>query len=116
MRSIIIFFFSIISFFSVPAQDNNKEVVTEHYKVNGVCEQCKKRIESAAYIKGVKHAEWNVDTHELTIIYKPSKTSAEAILASIAKAGHDNEKVKATDEAYDHLPACCHYKTVTEKH
>jgi copper chaperone CopZ len=115
MKSIIIFFLSIFSFFSVYAQDN-KSVVIEHYNVNGVCEQCKNRIENAAYIKGVKKAEWNVDTHDLAVTYKPSKTSADAILESIAKAGHDNEKVKATDEAYNKLPKCCHYRTITKKH
>ncbi len=115
MKSIVIFFLSIFSFFSVAAQDN-KEIVTEHYQVNGVCEQCKKRIEDAAYIRGVKHAEWNVDSHDLTVTYKTSKTSADEILGSVARAGHDNEKIKATDEAYDKLPKCCYYRTITKKH
>ena len=109
MKSIIIFFLSIFSFFSVSAQDK-KDIVTEHYNVNGVCEQCKKRIENAAFVKGVKKAEWNIDTHDLMLIYKPSKTIADIILAGIAMAGHDNEKVKAADEAYNKLPECCHYR------
>jgi mercuric ion binding protein len=115
MKRLMIFFLSIISFSAVFAQDN-KDVVTAHYKVDGICEQCKKRIEDAAYIKGVKHAEWNVDTHDLTLVYKPAKTSAEEVLAAIAKAGHDNERVKATDDAYNKLPHCCQYRTTTENH
>jgi copper chaperone CopZ len=87
-----------------------KDIVTEHYKVDGVCEHCKKRIEEAAYTKGVKHAEWDVKTHELTVTYKPEKTSADVILKHIADAGHDNEKYKAEDKVYNKLPKCCKYK------
>ena len=76
----------------------NRDIVTHKYNVNGVCEQCKKRIEDAAYIKGVKYADWEVDTHLLTIKYDSTKTSDTAVLQSIAKAGHDNELRKATDE------------------
>jgi len=92
------------------AQD--KEIVTEHYKVEGACDQCQKRIENAAYISGVKKAKWNVDTHELTLIYRPSKTTAKEVLASIAKAGYDNEMATATDDDYSKLPKCCKYRTI----
>ena len=48
------------------------DVVKASYTVNGVCEQCKKRIEDAAYAKGVKYADWDVDTHLLTLKYDSS--------------------------------------------
>ncbi|MBS1689615.1 MAG: cation transporter [Bacteroidetes bacterium] len=107
--------FLILIFISAQLFAQAKDIVTEHYKVNGVCEQCKKRIEDAAYIKGVKRAEWDVKTHELTVVYRPSKTSADEILKSVAKAGHDNEKVQATDEDYEHLPSCCYYRTISKQ-
>ncbi|MGN6566988.1 MAG: heavy-metal-associated domain-containing protein [Flavipsychrobacter sp.] len=113
MKRFIAFLITIL--FSTQIFAQNKDIVTEHYQVNGVCEQCKKRIEDAAYIKGVKHAEWDVKTHDLTVVYRPSKTSAEEILKSVAKAGHDNEKVQATDKDYKDLPSCCYYRTVSKK-
>ena len=93
----------------------NHNIVTAHVSVSGVCDKCKNRIEDAAYIKGVKHASWNANTQDLTIKYDSTKTNTDAILQNIAKAGHDNEKYKATETDYNKLPNCCHYKTV-KKH
>ena len=113
MKRLILFIAIICSSLQLLAQDK-KDIVTEHYKVNGVCEQCKKRIEDAAYIKGVKYAEWDVSTHDLTVTYNISKTSADAILQSVAKSVHDNDKVKATDKDYHSIPSCCYYRTVSK--
>lgn len=99
---------------SVSASDH--DVVTGNYTVNGVCEQCKKRIEDAAYIRGVKYAEWNVNSHSLLVKYDASKASPELILKSIAKAGHDSENYKATDQDYNKLPSCCRYRSGVKMH
>ena len=96
--------------FSVSAANHN--LVTEHKTVTGACDQCKNRIENAAYIKGVKFAAWDAKSQDLTIKFDTTKTSSDMILQSIAKAGHDNEKFKATEEDYNKLPKCCKYKTV----
>jgi copper chaperone CopZ len=109
MKIIFAIFFSFFSIFTLNAQDK-KEIVTEHFRVEGNCEHCKKRIEEAAYIRGVKHAEWNKETKQLTVVYKTEKTNADAILKNIAKEGHDNEKYKAEDKVYNKLPECCHYR------
>ena len=103
MKRLIVFIFIITSSVFVFAQDNEK------FKVEGNCGMCKKRIENAAFVNGVKRAEWDKKTHELTVVYKPSKTSAEAILASVAKAGHSSDKVAATEADYKKLPECCQY-------
>lgn len=87
-----------------------KDIATEKIKVSGTCEQCKKRIENAAYIGGVKRAEWDKSSKELTVTYKPSKTSLKKIEENIAKAGHDAGDVKATESDYNKLPECCAYK------
>lgn len=110
--------FSIIALFiSIPfisfAQDQ-KGTFTEHIQVSGVCGDCKERIEKAAYIPGVKRAEWNKDTKELTVTYKAPKTSLEKIEESIANAGHDAGEIKASDSAYQKLPSCCAYKEVAD--
>ena len=92
------------------------DIKTDSFKVDGNCNMCKKRIEEAAYVKGVKRAEWNKETHELTVIYRSSKTSTEYIARSVAKAGHSSLMVSATDKDYENLPDCCHYKTASCEH
>ena len=113
-------FFCFLFLFSFLSPDGvfagKHDIVTGNYIVNGVCEKCKKRIEEAAYIKGVKYADWNVDSHNLTVKYDSSKTSSEVILQSIAKSGHDSEYYKATDEDYNKLPSCCRYRSGIKKH
>ena len=34
----------------------------------------------------------------------------KALKKAIAKAGHDTDVVKATDQAYNELPSCCSYR------
>ncbi|HAT64605.1 MAG TPA: ATPase, partial [Flavobacteriaceae bacterium] len=49
------------------AQDKNATATLE---VDGVCMMCKMRIEKAALkTKGVKSANWNIETHVLTLFY-----------------------------------------------
>jgi periplasmic mercuric ion binding protein len=97
---------------AVMAQTSSKapDSKTETIKVGGKCESCKDRIEKAAKMNGVSKADWNMDTHMLTVVYNPARVTSEAIQKSIAAAGHDTEKFKATDMAYNNLPACCKYR------
>ncbi len=117
MKSI---FFCILTFLAIPFISNsfapNPNLVTAHYTVHGVCEQCKKRIENASYIKGVKNATWTKETEDLTVTYDSIKTNPDLILKSIASAGHDADKYVATEVDYNKLPKCCKYKTITKKH
>jgi cation transport ATPase len=54
------------------SQNNSYKTTIE---VDGVCKMCKKRIEKACLkIKGVKFAVWNVNTHELNLIYNQKKS------------------------------------------
>ena len=70
---IILFMSTSLSF----AQNKNTKANIE---VDGVCQMCKKRIEKAAIsVKGVKSATWNVDTHELKLIYDERKTNLKNI-------------------------------------
>ena len=113
MKQLIVFLSSI--FFSVTAFAQKKGVVTEHYNVLGNCGTCKKRIENAAFIKGVKRVEWNKTTKDLTLTYDNTKVGAEDVMKSIAKVGHESELVKVSenDPAYKKLPSCCAYKSNT---
>ena len=90
------------------AQNKNERASLE---VDGVCMMCKKRIEKASLnTKGVKSAIWDVETHELKLIFDERKTNLETISKSIAEVGHDTKTLKATDEAYNTVHPCCKYR------
>lgn len=110
MKRLLGIFALLFATFSFAVAQDKKEIVTEKIKVSGTCGQCKKRIENAAYIPGVKRAEWDKATKELTVTYRTSKTDLHHIEEHIAKAGHDAGEVKATAEDYSKLPECCAYK------
>ena len=92
---------------NLSAQDG---LVNDTIKVSGNCGMCEKRIESGARGKGVKYAEWNVETKQLVIKYDSAKTTLLDIEKRIAKTGHDTENVMATDAAYEGLHKCCQYE------
>ena len=90
------------------AQNKNAKASLE---VDGVCMMCKARIEKASIkTKGVKSAVWNVQTHELKLIYDERKTNLDSIKNNIVAVGHDTKDLKATDEAYNSVDACCKYR------
>ena len=81
------------------------------FEVNGNCEQCKKRIEKAAFsVSGVKMASWSIDTHEIMVMINEEKCSLLDVKNAIATIGHDTKDVKAKDEVYDKLHHCCKYE------
>lgn len=87
-----------------------EKAVKDSIAVKGNCEMCKKNIEAAADMKGVKWVEWNAEKHMLYIEYLPSKVNLDQVQQEIAKAGYDTEKYKATETAYKKLHACCRYE------
>ena len=90
------------------AQDKNKKMIMD---VNGKCEMCKMRIEKAALaVPGVKFASWDIPSHQLTLVMDERKTDAMKIKTALVEAGHDTKELKATEEAYKGLHACCKYR------
>jgi outer membrane receptor for ferrienterochelin and colicins len=79
------------------------------FYVRGNCASCKARIEKAAKGAGADAAEWNAEKQTVMLDFNSSKTSSDKILKTIADAGHDNEKYKASDAVYNGLPGCCLY-------
>ncbi len=72
------------------------------------CEMCKTRIEKAmAYEKGVVKSNLDVASKELTVIYKPGKTSPEKIRLALNEIGYDADETVANEKAYSKLPGCC---------
>ena len=75
---------------TLTAQSKNAKATIE---VDGVCLMCKDRIEKACIkTKGVKSAVWDVNSHELSLIYNEQKTDLTAIQESIAAVGHDTQE------------------------
>lgn len=90
------------------AQNKNAKASLE---VNGVCLMCKVRIEKASLnTKGVKSAIWDVKSHELKLIFDERKTDLKTIEKNIVAVGHDTKNLKAKDEVYKSIDACCQYR------
>ena len=96
------------------AQDKDVKKKEINFEVAGKCDMCKTRIENALDIKGVKFAEWSVETHQCKIIFNPQKISEDDIHKTLSELGHDTDKLKANEEAYENLHGCCHYDRMGE--
>ena len=108
MRTLLIGIISL--FISMSAFGQQGTVKTITLSVKGNCEECKKRIENAADIKGVKFSSWNEDKQSLTITYKTDKVTQAEIEKAIAASGHDVAGLKGNDANYKKLPECCKYR------
>ena len=102
--SLFIAFFSLFSFASFA------ETITSTFKVSGECGMCKKKIETSLRVKGVSKVNWDLDTKMITVTFNTDKITIDEIHERIAAVGYDTEKVKAKDEAYAKLDACCKYE------
>ena len=104
---------------SAKSAESGKSAVgnqTITFKVFGVCDDCKLRIESAALdAKGVKKAEWDIQSNMIVVVGS-SKMTAQNVAETIAKAGYKSELSEADAKAYSKLPACCQYDSGIEKH
>jgi copper chaperone CopZ len=114
MKNIFLQVILCIAVFTANGQSNKP--VKANFKVFGNCPQCKERIEHALEVKGVKMAEWNVDTKILEVVYLPEKISLDKIHGLVAASGHDTEKAKAPDSVYLKLPECCMYRDNDNTH
>ncbi len=107
MKKLIVMSIMILGSMAFAQNKNAKATIW----VDGVCLMCKERIEKTCLkTKGVKMADWNVDTHELKLIYNEKKTDLITIQQNIAAVGHDTKEFKAKDEVYEKIDACCHYR------
>ena len=111
MKNIIVLIISVFAFTAGFSQEKSKGVVENTFKVEGVCDMCKERIENAALrTKGVKFAEWDKETKDLKVAYNASKVTEEEIEKAIAAAGHQTPNTTSDSTAYSNLPGCCKYK------
>jgi periplasmic mercuric ion binding protein len=102
--------FAQMTAFAQAPQTNAKGITTAMLNVSGNCGMCKRRIEEACVIRGVKSAQWDAKTNVLAVSFDNKRTDLDKIAASIAKAGYDNDRAKTDDKAYAKLPKCCQYR------
>ena len=118
MKTIIFSTFFLLAFaglFHIATASAAKDE-TSTFKVYGNCEMCKKRIETALLKnQNIKKATWDVKTKMLTVVYDSQMISLDAIHKIVADAGYDTDKVRASDAAYNKLPACCKYDRAVKK-
>ena len=82
-------------------QVNQKTNLTDTtFKVFGVCEQCKDRIEGALKLKGISKAIWDIDSKLLSLQFDAKKISLDKIENTIVAVGHDLVNKKAKDYIY----------------
>lgn len=85
------------------------------YAVSGNCGMCRKTIEKAASIRGVKEATWDQNRKILSLRFDSMKVTAAEVLRQVAYAGYDNEHYLAPEQAYNSLPECCRYERKDKK-
>lgn len=112
--------FMVIGFSSTTSAQSSKPAKgmdqTVSFKVTGICGNCKERIESAALdVKGVKKAEWDIQT-DMLVLVGSSKMDKQKVADALAKAGHKSELATADPKGYAKLPGCCQYDSGIEKH
>jgi copper chaperone CopZ len=89
---------------------------TVKFKTSAICGMCKKTIERNLYLeKGVKSAELDLKTKEVTINYLAKKTDVYKLKKSISMSGYDADEVVADQKAHDKLPGCCQKGTKEHK-
>ena len=105
-KNIILLLMLVLPFLGLSAQDKGvKEIVI---KTSAQCGQCKDRIEKElAFTKGIKYANLDLETKEVTVRYKASKTTPDDIRKAISGVGYDADELAADPKAYENLPACC---------
>ena len=106
--------FAVVFSFNASAQShdhmNMPSTKTETFKVWGNCSMCKTRIEKAVKAGGATSADWNIKTKILTVSFNPAKSSVDTFSKTLAAVGHDTEKYRADDKAYNALDDCCKYE------
>ncbi len=104
----IVLFIGIIIGTSVMAQSKN--VVETQFFVDGKCEMCEKRIENILDTKGIINADWDLETKQCKVVFRKDKITEDEIHKLLSNGGHDTQKMKASDDAYNKLHHCCKYE------
>lgn len=81
---------------------------TVRIKTSSICDMCKRTIEGdLAFEKGVTYSNLDLETHEVTVVYKPKLTNPDIIRKRLTEIGYDADSLKAIPSAVDKLDECC---------
>lgn len=88
-------------------QSKDQQKTAEFY-VRANCEMCEERIEATANnLAGVESADFNLESHQLSVTYDAGKISELEIHKAIANVGHGTKLVPMSTAAHEKLPGCC---------
>ena len=108
------FYFALIGLLSACGAAKNTAATTRTetatFQVWGNCGMCKRTIETAARQAGASKADWNMESHAMTVNFDPAKLSLAVIHQKIGEAGYDTDKATGDGAAYAKLHACCQYE------
>ena len=113
MKKNILVLFLLCIGMSVWAQQQPKTMETQFW-VAGVCGMCEKTIENALDVKGVVFVDYDLSSHQIKVIYKPSKITDSKLHQLLNEAGYDTEKSTAADEQYNRVHGCCKYRSLED--
>ena len=83
----------------------------EVFTVYGNCGMCERTIEGALIdVEGVTLADWDKETHQMTVSFNPEVITLDTIKQKIADVGYDSDTHRAKEEVYNNLPGCCQYE------
>ena len=100
--------FTILVLFILGSTAYGQEKDTVRIKTSSICEMCKKTIEGdLAFEKGVTYSNLDLETHVVTVVYKPKATNPDIIRKRLTEIGYDADSLKAIPAAVDKLPECC---------
>lgn len=86
----------------------SQKVQTKVIHTSAECGACKDRLEEVLnYTSGIKYAELDLETMDLTVKFKTAKISLDEIKKIVVETGYDADNMKANPEAVEKLPACC---------
>jgi len=79
--------------------------------VSGACSMCKTRIEQTSRdIIGVQNAVYNIDKQQLSLMVNERLFQKNDLVQALLAVGHDIDGQKASQQAYEALHDCCHYR------
>jgi hypothetical protein len=101
---------NLLALFVTSALFGHAQTADVTFGVSGLCKMCENRIEKAFDQKGIISADYNLESHQIHVVYKAKKWNEESLHKLATGVGHDTDKYKATDEAYANIHGCCKYR------
>lgn len=108
LASIAIVLLSVVFLAPTNAHAQKAKLDTVKIKTSAECDMCKTKLETElGRSKGVKSANLDLTTREVTVVYNSTKTTPDKLRTLISNIGYDADNVKANNRMQKKLPDCC---------